>query len=111
LFVETEEQLDAVTALSGSGPAFVYLFAKEMIEAGEKQGLPKEVATQLFKQTLLGSAKMVSQSQEPLTTLMERVASKGGTTEAGLKVLEERGLKGILEKTISAATQRARELR
>lgn len=111
VFVDSEERLDTVTAVSGSGPAFVYLFIDAMIEAGEKQGLPRELGRMLVLQTLIGAAKMVDRSPEPISMMIERVASKGGTTEAGLSILIERGFKELIEETIRAATQRAKELR
>ena len=111
VFVDSEDQLDTVTAVSGSVPAFVYLFIDAMIEAGEKQGLPRELGRMLVLQTLIGAAKMIDRSPEPIPMMIERVASKGGTTEAGLSILTERGFKELIEETIRAATQRAKELR
>jgi pyrroline-5-carboxylate reductase len=111
IFVETEELLDAVTAVSGSGPAFVYLFIDSLIEAGEVNGLPRELGKMLVLQTLVGATKMVEGSVEPIASMIEKVASKGGTTEAGLKVMAERGFRGLIHETIDAATRRAKELR
>ncbi len=111
VFVDREELLDTVTAVSGSGPAFVYLFIDALLESGIARGLPRELAKKLVLQTLLGAAKMVAASEEPIPTMIERVASKGGTTEAGLKVLTEQGFRDLISRTIDAATNRAQELR
>jgi len=111
LFVEREELLDVVTAVSGSGPAFVYLFIDALIEAGGARGLARELGQQLVLQTLIGSVKMVAASKEPIPAMIQRVASKGGTTEAGLRVLEENHFREMIRKTIEAAADRARELR
>lgn len=111
VFVEQESLLDVVTAVSGSGPAFVYLFIDALIEAGAARGLDRKLGKALVLRTLVGAAKMVEASQEPTSILIERVASKGGTTEAGLKVLGERGFVDVVRATIDAATERAKELR
>lgn len=111
VFVENEDLLDVVTAVSGSGPAFVYLFIDALIEAGASRGLDRGVGRKLVLQTLTGAAKMVDLSGEPIAEMIQKVASKGGTTEAGLKVLEERGFRQIIQEMIDAATHRARELR
>lgn len=111
VYVDREEFLDAVTAVSGSGPAFVYLFIDALIEAGASRGLGRELGRKLVLQTLVGAAKMVEVSKEPIPDMIQRVASKGGTTEAGLKILEDRGFRRIIQEVIDAATQRAKELR
>ena len=111
VFVGSEKLLDAVTAVSGSGPAFVYLFMDALIEAGEKQGLPREMTKKLVVQTLVGAAHMVEGSHETIQTMISRVASKGGTTEAGLQVLSDKNFRDIIRDTIAAAAKRARELR
>lgn len=111
LWVEREEWLDAVTAVSGSGPAFVFYLMESLTEAGEREGLPHELCRRLVLQTLAGATKMAESSIEPFPGLIEKVTSKGGTTEAGLKVLKDRGFREILIETIQTATQRARELR
>ncbi len=111
LFVPREEWLDIVTALSGSGPAFVYLFIHSMIEAASRLGLPSDIARTLMLKTLAGAGKMVETSADPIADLIRRVASKGGTTEAGLAVLNEKGFARTIEETIEAATKRASELR
>jgi pyrroline-5-carboxylate reductase len=111
VFVDREELLDTVTAVSGSGPAFVFLFIDALIEAGERQKLPMELGKTLVLQTLLGATKMAEGSREPIGTMIERVASKGGTTEAGLQVMNGRDFRRLIQETIDAAVRRARELR
>lgn len=111
VYVDREDLLDAVTAVSGSGPAFVYLFIDALIEAGASRGLGRDLGRKLVLQTLVGAVKMVEVSKEPIPDMIQRVASRGGTTEAGLKILEDRGFRRIIQEVIDAATQRARELR
>lgn len=105
-----ESQLDAVTGLSGSGPAFVYQIIEAMSDGGVRVGLPRNVATQLAAQTVLGAAKMVLETQEHPGVLKDNVASPGGTTIAGLHALESGGLRGTLIDAIKAATDRSQEL-
>lgn len=109
VIVLSEEQMDAVTALSGSGPAFIALFTEAMIESGEKMGLNKVDAAELTVQTLQGTAKLLDTGMSP-EKLREMVTSPGGTTAAGLKVFEERDLKGIVADALQAAQKRAEEL-
>lgn len=111
LFVSEEEWLDVVTAVSGSGPAFVYAFIEALAKAAIKWKLPESVALPLVLQTLVGAAKMVEKSTEPLAALIEEVASKGGTTEAGLRVMTEQGFAPLMEAVVDAAVKRGRELR
>ncbi len=111
LFVEKEDLLDTVTAVSGSGPAFAFLFMEAILEEAEKLGLDRAAARMLLSQTLTGSALLASQSPESLPALIGRVTSKGGTTEAGLSVLEARGFREALSGAIRAAALRAIELR
>ncbi len=111
LFVPQEELLDSVTAVSGSGPAFVFLFIQSLIEAGIGVGLSPKVCRELVLQTVRGSLEIVSQSQETITDLIQKIASKGGTTEAGLQSLEKDGFTSLIQKTITAASLRAKELR
>ncbi len=109
-FEVDENMLDAVTGLSGSGPAFVYMIIEALSEGGVLAGLPREVATQLAAQTVRGAAEMVLQTGVPTGTLIERVASRGGTTVAGLEALEEGGLRSMLIAAVEAATRRSIEL-
>jgi pyrroline-5-carboxylate reductase len=104
-----EKYMNAVTALSGSGPAFIALFVEKMIEAGVKVGLSKDNATELAVQTLIGTAKLLETGMPP-DKLREMVTSPGGTTAAGLKVFEEKGFKESVIAAIEAATDRAKEL-
>jgi pyrroline-5-carboxylate reductase len=111
IFVDREELLDTVTAVSGSGPAFVFLFIDALIAAGAARGLSEDLGKELVLQTLIGAAKMADASKDPIPEMIARVASKGGTTEAGLKVLEELDFRGLIDRTIGAANERAKELR
>jgi len=109
LLMLPEKYMDAVTALSGSGPAFFAYFVEAAIESGVKMGLSKDDAATLTVQTLLGTARLLDTGMTP-SKLREIVTSEGGTTAAGLKVFEEKGLKEIIIDAIEAATNRAREL-
>jgi pyrroline-5-carboxylate reductase len=105
-----EKLLDAVTGLSGSGPAYVYLIIEALSDGGVRMGLPRGVAAALATQTVLGAAEMVAQSGEHPGVLKDRVASPAGTTIAGLQVLERCGVRSALIDAVEAATLRAREL-
>lgn len=109
VLVLPEKYMDAVTALSGSGPAFIALFVENMIDAGITMGLSKENAAELAIQTLIGTARLLETGMPP-NKLREMVTSPGGTTAAGLKVFEERGLREIVMAVIEAATNRSKEL-
>ena len=106
----SEAQLDAVTGLSGSGPAYVFLVAEALIEAGVLAGLPRDVSTTLSVQTLLGSATLLAESEEGPEALRAAVTSPGGTTAAGLRELERHGVRAALLDAVMAATDRARVL-
>ena len=110
LWVEREEQLDAVTALSGSGPAYVFYFLEAMQQAGVELGLTPEQARALAVGTFAGGAHLAAQSAEPLATLRERVTSKGGTTYAALSTMQEANLAGIIDAAMHKAAARAAEL-
>jgi len=105
-----EDLLDAVTALSGSGPAFVYLFAESLIEGGVRGGLPQNLAAQLAHATLGGAAAMLAESGLTSRELREMVVSPGGTTQAGLNALESHHFRDALIAAVETATRRAREL-
>jgi pyrroline-5-carboxylate reductase len=105
-----EALLDAVTALSGSGPAYVFLVAEALIDGGVLAGLPRPVATDLAVQTLLGSARLLDESPEGAAALRAAVTSPGGTTAAGLRALEAGGVRSAFLEAVFAATERSREL-
>ncbi len=109
-WIEEEAQMDAVTALSGSGPAYVFLLAEAMQAAGEAQGLPTETARRLALQTIFGAARMLTESGEPASVLRERVTSPGGTTQAALETFEAGGFRTLVNAAIAAATRRGGEL-
>ena len=109
--LEVEEALlDAVTGLSGSGPAYVFLLAEAMIDAGVAVGLPRDVSVALTEQTLLGAATLLRQSTDGPDVLRENVTSPGGTTAAGLAVFENARFRQIVVDVVTAATQRSIEL-
>ena len=105
-----EELLDATTGLSGSGPAYIFLVAEALIAAGIEVGLSPEVSRVLTLQTVLGAARMLSESGESPEELRAAVTSPNGTTAEGIKVMEERGLREILSAAVRAATERSKEL-
>ena len=110
LWVQDEPQLDAVTALSGSGPAYVFLFLEAMIEAGAQMGLDREQAKRLAIATFAGAARLARDSQEPPAVLRERVTSKGGTTYAALTSMQADAVPQAFIKAMHAACTRAKEL-
>ena len=105
-----ESLLDAVTGLSGSGPGYVFTFLEAMIDGGVLAGIPRPLAEQLALQTLYGSAKLALASGEPAAVLKGKVTSPGGTTIAGLQVLERDGLRGTVMAAVKAAADRSKEL-
>ena len=105
-----ESQLDAVTGLSGSGPAYVFLVAEALVEAGVLAGLARDVAETLAFQTLLGSARLVQEGDDSAAGLRAAVTSPGGTTAAGLRALERAGVRAAFLEAVMAATERSREL-
>lgn len=110
-WVESEAEIDAVTGVSGSGPAYVFLLAECMAKAGEAAGLAPEVAARLAQHTIAGAAELMLQSDEPPSRLRERVTSPNGTTAAALKILQgPEGLEPLMRRAILAARDRADEL-
>ncbi|WP_082216698.1 pyrroline-5-carboxylate reductase [Dyadobacter psychrophilus] len=110
VFLEDEDQLNAVTALSGSGPAYFFYVVKAMIEAGKQMGFEESVAALLVKQTMLGSFHLINTADKSLDELIKAVASKGGTTEAALRQFEAGHLDETLKNGIIAAQVRSTEL-
>jgi pyrroline-5-carboxylate reductase len=110
LWFADEADLDAVTALSGSGPAYAFYLIEAMIEAGTRMGLPAEAARRLAQETLAGAAQLAMQSSEPVATLRERVTSKGGTTHAAIASLDADGVNEAIVRALHAARRRAEEL-
>ena len=108
--VVPEHYLDAVTAISGSGPAYLFFVVEAMIEAGVHLGLPRDVSTELVVQTMLGSAKLLRESGEHPTVLRERVTSPGGTTAAALRELEDHKVRAAFLSAMEAARDRSRSL-
>jgi pyrroline-5-carboxylate reductase len=110
IWIEDEELMDAVTALSGSGPAYFFLFMEALQQAGCELGLPEETARLLTLQTAFGAAKMALESPEDAATLRRRVTSPGGTTERAITTFQENGLATLISKALKAAALRSREL-
>ncbi|HEB94192.1 MAG TPA: pyrroline-5-carboxylate reductase [Gammaproteobacteria bacterium] len=110
LWVDDEAQMDTVTALSGSGPAYFFRIMEGLEQAAIEQGLPAQSARLLTLQTALGAARMALESSEPIATLRKRVTSPGGTTEQGLKAMEAGDIDALLDNVLKAARDRSREL-
>ena len=102
--------MDAVTGLSGSGPAYVYLVIEALSDAGVMMGLPRDVATTLAAQTVRGAADMVLETREHPAVLKDRVTSPAGTTIAGMRQLEKCGVRAAMFEAVMAAANRSREL-
>jgi pyrroline-5-carboxylate reductase len=110
-WIDDEALMDAVTAVSGSGPAYVFLLAEELARAGVAAGLPANLATKLARETVAGSGELLHRSDLDAATLRQNVTSPGGTTAAALGVLMgEHGLKGLMTRAVAAATKRSKEL-
>lgn len=105
-----ESLMDAVTAVSGSGPAYLFYFAECLSEAAVHNGLPQEQAVALVTQTLFGASKLLMESKEQAAALRAKVTSPGGTTEAALNAFSQRGFKDLVAAAVRSATERAREL-
>jgi len=110
VWIEDEAKIDGVTAISGSGPAYVFLFIEALQQAASELGLTLEQGRQLAIETVQGAAALAAQSSEPAATLRERVTSKGGTTEAALRVMAEQGVKAGIVAGCHAAAARGQEL-
>lgn len=110
VWLDDEALIDPVTAVSGSGPAYVFYFIEAMQQAAQEMGLTAEQGTQLAIATFTGAAQLAAQSTEPVSVLRERVTSKGGTTYAALTSMEESGVKAAIVKALHAAAARGKEL-
>jgi pyrroline-5-carboxylate reductase len=110
-WVDDESLMDAVTAVSGSGPAYIFLLAEELARAGVEAGLPVELATKLARETVAGSGELLHRSEAASATLRQNVTSPGGTTAAALEVLMgPDGMQSLLTRAVAAATRRSKEL-
>jgi pyrroline-5-carboxylate reductase len=110
-WIEDETLMDAVTAVSGSGPAYIFLLAEELARAGVEAGLPVELATKLARETVAGSGELLHRSELASATLRQNVTSPGGTTAAALEVLMgPDGMQQLMTRAVIAATRRSREL-
>jgi pyrroline-5-carboxylate reductase len=110
-WIDDESLMDAVTAVSGSGPAYIFLLAEELARAGVEAGLPPELATKLARETVAGSGELLHRSELPSATLRQNVTSPGGTTAAALDVLMGKdGMQPLLTRAVAAATRRSKEL-
>lgn len=105
-----ESMMDAVTAVSGTGPAYVFLLAEALIEAAIREGMPRDVAENFVHRTVRGAGHLLTDTGVPAAELRARVTSPGGTTAAAVHILEERGFRALVEDAVRAAAQRSREL-
>jgi len=111
VWLESEAQMDAVTAVSGSGPAYIFSMTEALAKAGTAQGLPEEVSRRLARETVIGAARLMEDTQSQPGPLREQVTSPGGTTEAGLQRLwSEYGIETLMAETVAAAADRSRDL-
>jgi len=110
VWVDHEHEMDIITALSGSGPAYFFYIIKALQQGAEQMGLPSKITKILSLQTALGAARMAMESEIPVEGLIERVTSKGGTTEKALQVLQSRGIAEILKEALEAARHRSKEI-
>jgi len=110
LWLESEQQLDAVTAVSGSGPAYFFLLIEAMTQAGEALGLSRETAARLTLQTAVGAARMAADGDVDAAELRRRVTSPAGTTEAAIKAFQAGGFEALVEQALGAAARRSKEL-
>lgn len=110
VWIENEALMDAVTAVSGSGPAYYFLLTEALAKAGEQLGLPTEVALQLATQTCIGAGAMLAQTGEGAAELRKRVTSPGGTTQAALEAFERGGLRELVKQAVQAADLKGKEL-
>lgn len=110
LWVEDEDMIDAVTALSGSGPAYFFMLMEHMVTAGQSLGLTEDVATRLTLQTALGAARMALEGSDDPATLRAKVTSAGGTTERALSIFSQGGIESLINRALTGARDRSREL-
>jgi pyrroline-5-carboxylate reductase len=110
VWIDDEATMDAVTAVSGSGPAYVFLLAEAMEDAAKRQGLPDDAARTLVLQTVLGAARMLTESDTSPAELRRRVTSPGGTTQAAVETFEAGGLRELVDRAIASATARGHAL-
>lgn len=110
VWIQDEAKMDAVTAVSGSGPAYVFLLAEAMEEAARTEGLPADAARMLVLQTVLGAARMLTEAEEAPGELRRRVTSPGGTTQAAIETFESNGFRELVARAIRNATERGRQL-
>lgn len=108
--VMDESLLDAVTAVSGTGPAYVFLLAEALTEAAIREGLPRDIAESFVEQTVRGAGRLLAASEKGPSELRAQVTSPGGTTAAAIHILEERGFRALIEDAVQAAARRASEL-
>ncbi|MCJ8274094.1 MAG: pyrroline-5-carboxylate reductase [Psychrosphaera sp.] len=110
VWVDKEQKIDAITAISGSGPAYFFMFMEAMVDKAQQLGFDEQTARQLVQHTASGAATMVEHSDEPIAVLRQKVTSKGGTTAAALGVYSEQGLPAMVDDAMQAACDRAHEM-